>query len=257
MREGRAPPGYEAFRVRDARVVALSGSAKAIRDALAVDTLHAWASRQAGTRALPGRGTAWTATLSNGADVVVRHSRHGGAFARVTGDLFLSPTRAPHELASALRLAGAGVPTPEVVAYAVYPAIWPFARADVVTRRLRGSDFPGAWRAAPGAAARRTMVHALAMLLRQMQGAGALHPDLNLRNVLLVVRDDEPAAFVLDVDRVAFGDPQNREIGTRNLERILRSSRKWREQWGIDLEDAASLATLSRSLEDPGQGTPE
>jgi 3-deoxy-D-manno-octulosonic acid kinase len=243
--------------VRDARVVALSDSAKAIREALAVDTLHAWASRQAGTDALAGRGTAWTATLSNGADVVVRHSRHGGTFARVTGDLFLPPTRAPRELASALRLAGAGVPTPEVVAYAVYPAIWPFARADVVTRRLRGSDFPDAWRAAPDASARRAMIRALAMLLRQLQRAGALHPDLNLKNVLLVVGDDEPTAFVLDVDRVAFGEPGRRHIGTRNLERLLRSARKWREQWGVDLEDAASLATLSHSLEDPGRRTLE
>jgi 3-deoxy-D-manno-octulosonic acid kinase len=237
--------------VRDARVVALSGSVKAVRDALAAGTLHAWASRQAGTLALAGRGPAWTATLANRAEVVVRHSRHGGAFARVTGDLFLSPTRAPRELATALRLAAAGVPTPEVVAYAVYPATWPFARADVVTRRLRGSDFPGAWRAAPDASARHTMIRALAMLLQQLQKAGARHPDLNLTNVLLVVSDDEPTAFVLDVDRVAFGEPGGRQIGARNLERLLRSSRKWRERWGVDLEDAASLATLSRSLDDP------
>lgn len=238
-------------------MVALSGSAKAIRDALAAGSLHAWASRQAGTLALAGRGTAWTATLSNGADVVVRHSRHGGAFARITGDLFLMPTRAPRELASALRLAGAGVPTPEVVAYAVYPATWPFARADVVTRRLRGSDFPDAWRAAPDASARRAMIDALAVLLRQLQRAGALHPDLNLKNVLLVVSDDEPTAFVLDVDRVAFGEPETRDIGRRNLERLLRSSRKWRELWGIDLEDAGIFATLSHSLDDPGRRTLE
>lgn len=238
-------------------MVALSGSAKAVRDALAAGTLHAWASRQAGTRALAGRGTAWTATLSNGTEVVVRHSRHGGAFARATGDLFLLPTRAPRELASALRLAAAGVPTPEVIAYAVYPATWPFARADVVTRRLRGSDFPDAWHAAPGAPARRAMVRALAVLLRRLRSAGALHPDLNLKNVLLVVSDDEPAAFVLDVDRVSFGEPGGRDIAARNLERLLRSSRKWRDRWGIDLDDAAHMATLSGGLVDPAHGTPE
>jgi 3-deoxy-D-manno-octulosonic acid kinase len=238
-------------------VVAHSGSARAIREALAAGTLHAWASRQAGTLALAGRGTAWTATLPDGADVVVRHSRHGGVAARLTADLFLAPTRAPRELASALRLAGAGVPTPEVVAYAVYPAIWPFARADVVTRRLRGSDFPDSWRAAPDASARRAMVRALAVLLRQLRSAGALHPDLNLKNVLLVMSDDDPTAFVLDVDRVSFGDAGSRNIGTLNLERLLRSSRKWREQWGIDLEAAASLEILSRSLDDQARSTLE
>jgi len=46
------------------------------------------------------------------------------------------------------RLADAGVPTPEIVAYAVYPAFGPFARADVATRALDGRDFPEAWRAA-------------------------------------------------------------------------------------------------------------
>src|SRR5208337_2439154 len=128
------------------------------------------------------RTTAWATALPNGVEVVVRHSRHGGALAALTGDLFLAPTRAPVELATALRLAHAGVPTPEVVAYAVYPAFGPLARADVATRALHGADFPEAWRTAVRGVERTSLLAALAALLRALRAAGALHRDLNLKN---------------------------------------------------------------------------
>ena len=50
-----------------------------------------------------------------------RRNRHGGLFAPLTGDLFLSPTRAPYELAASLNLLSVGVPTPAILAYATYP----------------------------------------------------------------------------------------------------------------------------------------
>ena len=58
----------------------------------------------------------------SGTRAVVRHNRHGGLFAPVTRDLFLPPTRAPHELRTALRLTALGVPTPPVLMYGVEPA---------------------------------------------------------------------------------------------------------------------------------------
>jgi len=172
---------------------------------------------------------------------VVRRSRHGGAFARVTGDLFLAPTRAHRELETSLRLAERGVPTPEVVAYAVYPALWPLARADVATRMLPGNDFPSAWQAAPDEHVRRALVHALVALLRQTRDAGALHPDLNLKSVLVTRSGGSATAFLLDVDRVRFGRPGDPAIGERNLRRVLRSARKWRDAWGLDFDDSPLL----------------
>ena len=70
--------------------------------------------------------------------MVVRHSRHGGLLAPVTGDRFLAPTRAPQELATSLRLIDAGVSTPEIIAYAVYSAGGPFRRSDIATREVEG-----------------------------------------------------------------------------------------------------------------------
>jgi len=243
------PPGYESFLVRRTHVVARTECAHAVRAALATGTLHSWASRQPGAVPLTGRDTAWAVRLPGGPEVVVRHSRHGGALARLTRDLFLAPTRAPHELAVSLRLGRAGVRTPEVIAYAVYPATGPFARADVLTRRTPGTDFPDAWQAAADGPGRLALVRALAVLLRQLREAGALHPDLNLKNVLLAEQDGGRVAFVLDVDRVRFGAPGSREVARRNLGRLLRSARKGRARWHVDLREAPLLAELAASLE--------
>jgi 3-deoxy-D-manno-octulosonic acid kinase len=246
--EALAPPGYESFLVGRARVVARQPLTGAVRSAMASSTLHEFASRQPGASALAGRGTAWAAALPNGVDVVVRHARHGGALAGLTGDLFLAPTRAPLELAIALRLAAAGVPTPEVVAYAVYPVLGPLARADVATRALRGADFPDAWRATSDGAARQSLLAALAALLRALRAAGALHPDLNLKNVFIAPGAGVPTAFVLDVDRVEFGEPGSARIAAENLARLMRSARKWRKRWNLDIDEFTDLAPLAGAL---------
>lgn len=223
-----APAGYESFPAGRAQVVAGTPLAAAVRDAMASSTLHEWAARQPGARAMQGRATAWAAALANGTEVVVRHSRHGGLLAPLTGDLFRWPTRAPAELAAALRLAAAGVRTPEVLAYAVYPALGPFMRADVMTRLMRGLALPEAWRAAVTDEARAALVDALAGLLESLRAAGARHPDLNARNVLVLAAEGATTAAVLDVDRVRFAPPGSADAARRNVGRLLRSMSKER-----------------------------
>jgi hypothetical protein len=246
--EPLAPPGYESFLVGRAHVVAQQPVAAAVRSAMGSSTLYDFASQQPGASALAGRGTAWAAALPNGVEVVVRHTRHGGALAALTGDVFLAPTRAPRELATALRLAHAGVPTPEVVAYAVYPVLGPLARADVATRALQGVDFPDAWRATADASARKSLLAALATLLRSLHAAGALHPDLNLKNVFITPDGGGPNAWVLDVDRVEFGAAGSAEIASENLSRLIRSARKWRKRWNLDIDEFTDLAPLAGAV---------
>jgi hypothetical protein len=245
------PPGYESFAVRGAIVVALSAHAEAIRTAMAQGTLHGYAAASERARPLAGRAIAWATTLADGSRVVVRHSRHGGRLAALTGDIFLRPTRAPGELARSLALVAAGVLTPEVVAYAVYPAFGPLARADVVTRFVDGLDFPGAWRGATDDARRNLLLAATAVLLDSLRRAGAEHPDLNLKNILLT-SGGEPVAHVLDVDRVRFGVPGADLIAKRNLARLNRSARKLRARDGLPvgerhLEALARLVQLAAS----------
>ena len=109
------------MRLGRARAVALVECADTIREVLATRSLYTWAATQPGAEPMAGRATAWAAVLPPAIEVVVRRSRHGGAFAALTGELFRAP-RAAHELAVSLRLSRLGVPTPKIMAYALYPA---------------------------------------------------------------------------------------------------------------------------------------
>jgi hypothetical protein len=250
-----APEGYTRFVHRGIDVVALGACADAVRRALADTSLYAYAAAHPGRRELRGRGAAYAVPLpDNETRVVVRHSRHGGLLAPVTGDRFLAPTRAPHELATAIRLARSGVPTPEVVAYATYPAGTLLRRSDVATREVVGGSDLGAVLAASGTEeARADVWRATARLLRALERAGARHPDLNAGNVLVVANaGDERQALVIDVDRVVFGAPGDRRAGAANLERLVRSLRKLRGQGRLTASDAeiAMLTSLA------GENTP-
>jgi lipopolysaccharide kinase (Kdo/WaaP) family protein len=246
----QAPVGYTRFVVSGADVVTLGACEDAVRRAIGGRSLYHYAATHPDRRALRGRGVAYAVPLPDDKTrVVIRHSRHGGLLAPLTGDRFLAPTRAPHELRTALRLADAGVPTPEVIAYATYPAGGVLQRSDVATREVVGGRDLADVLAIPDAgAARAAALEATAGLLRSLERAGARHPDLNVTNVLIVASDGGPAgALVLDVDRVVFGNPGDARIGEANVRRLLRSARKLRSNGRITVTDAelSHLATAS------------
>lgn len=227
------------------RAVVREWAALAVGDALSVGTLHEWAALQDSKEEMRGRGVIYSVTLpaDTPTAVVVRRNRHGGLFGSLTGEYFLTPTRAPLELATALRLAAAGIPTPEVIAYAVYPAAGIFARSDVVTRRLpAGADLPAAWQNA-SKVEREALLPVVARLLRALATAGVWHADLNLKNIYIGGSGTDLTAYLLDVDRVTF--PAGGDVEARNLQRLTRSARKWRERWGLDF-DEDSLERLAQ-----------
>jgi 3-deoxy-D-manno-octulosonic acid kinase len=206
---------------------------------LAEGTLYEAAARDLGARRLHGRGVAFAITLPvSGTRVVVRHNRHGGALAPLTRDLFLGPTRAPHELTTSLRLAAAGVQTPDILMYGLQRVGGLFRRADVVTREVTDARdlatymMPDALPADRAAAWRATRE-----LVRSLDRAGARHHDLNVKNVLLAQRDGELHAWILDVDRVVFGVADDLSVRKGNLTRILRSARKWRDERGAVFDE--------------------
>ena len=246
-----APAGYTRFLQGSADVVALGACAEAVRRAVGARSLYDYAATHPNRRELRGRGVAYAVPLPDGETrVVVRHSRHGGLLAPVTGDRFLPPTRAPHELRTALRLAEAHVPTPEVIAYATYPAGAMFRRSDVATREVvGGKDLGDALARAGDGEARTKALGATAELLRALERAGARHPDLNVTNVLIVATDGlPPRALVLDVDRVVFGERGDVRIGAANVRRLLRSAHKLRANGRITISDEE----LSRLAADAG-----
>ncbi|MFA7405796.1 MAG: lipopolysaccharide kinase InaA family protein [Pelobacteraceae bacterium] len=236
--------GYVNLEINGCHAVAREWAASAVAQALTAGTLHQWAARQPVREEMRGRGVIYSVDLPTipATPVVVRRNRHGGLLHGLTGEYFLAPTRAPFELATSLRLAAAGIPTPEVIAYAIYPAAGIFARSDVMTRRLpEGDDAPAAWKNT-SKADRDPLLVAVARLLNALANAGAWHADLNLKNIYIAVTGTGPTAYLLDVDRVTF--PGGSGIAARNFARLARSARKWRTRRGLDF-DEDSLARLA------------
>lgn len=236
--------GYIQLERKGCRAVVLDWAASETARALDSGTLHEWAALQSVREEMRGRGVIYSVALPTipPTPVVVRRNRHGGLLHGLTGEYFLKPTRAPLELETSLRLAAAGIPTPEVIAYAVYPAAGIFARSDVMTRRLPdGDDAPAAWKRA-GTADRNLLLLAVARLLMALSAAGAWHADLNLKNIYIAGTGANRTAYLLDVDRVTF--PGGSDIADRNFKRLARSVRKWRVRWGLDF-DEDSLARLA------------
>ncbi|HEX6537382.1 MAG TPA: lipopolysaccharide kinase InaA family protein [Gemmatimonadaceae bacterium] len=239
----RTPPGYVRLSTGSVEGVALATLAPALARALAEGSFYAWAEHHPEARALAGRGIAWAVPLPDGETrVVVRRSRHGGLLAPVRGDRFIGRTRAPRELDVALRLARAGVPTPELVAYATYRAGSLTRRADVVTREIAGARDLAATIEALGGDDLRPVLRAVAALLAALTAAGARHPDLNLKNILIAPDvNGEPEAFVIDVDRVWFDSPGAPRVAERNMRRLARSARKLRRTRDLPVHETDLL----------------
>ena len=242
---------YRSIEVGDATVVALPASLDSVRTALRSGTLYEYAAQHEEARSLAGRGIAYGVPLPNGERVVVRHNRHGGLLAPLTSDLFLAPTRAPQELQSSVRLAHSGVPTPEIVAYVVYRAGPLLRRSDVASREIRDAADLGAILTRSDATERRAALDATAALIGALSACGARHHDLNIKNVLLARssngRSPTLTAYVLDVDRVEFGRPGDSRITERNLQRFMRSARKWRELHEARIEES-ELARVAAAV---------
>jgi RIO-like serine/threonine protein kinase len=106
-----------------------------------------------------------------------------------------------------------------------------FRRSDVATREIpNGHDLSVALAKVVDHDHRKMVLDAIVKLLRSLTNAGAHHQDLNLKNVLLTAGTGEGLdAHVLDVDRVRFSSPGSPLVAKANLERLIRSLRKWRD----------------------------
>lgn len=238
------PAGFERLLLGHAIAVARSDFAPDIRNALVgADgtraTLHEFASRQVGARPLAGRGVAYALQLGpSRARVVVRHNRHGGWLAPITRDLFLSPTRAPYELEVSLSLKQRGVPTPDIVAYVLYPPGGILQRCDVCSVEIGGGRDLADVLCTGDDAQRAAALDATVALLATLANAGARHHDLNAKNILVAA----DRAWLLDVDRVTL-DATGAAAG--NISRLQRSLRKWRDRFGARISEAQIAALPS------------
>ena len=192
------------------------------------DLLRRWARDDLPpARTLPGgRGGVGAFLLRPDLPVVLRPYRRGGLIGRVNRSRYLGIAARPfRELRTAVRIAAAGVPTPEPLGAAVLwdaPGVY---RGAFVTRELWGAA--NLWRflqQAP-AAQRGDACAAAAALVRQLHDAGALHPDLNLQNFLIRRAGGGLEAWLIDLDGVRFTTvtPRHRQAA---FARICRSIRR-------------------------------
>jgi hypothetical protein len=233
-------PGYAKLRAKGARGLAAEGCHSTLTNILETETLYQYAARQPDAREFSGRAPAYAISLGEACGrVVVRHAMRGGFLARTGSDLFFPPTRGLRELMNSLRLRLSGVPTPEVVAIVSYRAGPVLRRSDVATREIADShDLAVVLREMTDSGHRDSCLRAVGKLLASLARAGAHHPDLNARNVLLTWEaTGNAAAHVLDVDRIRFhtaGDPM---VGQANLARLERSLVKLRDREHIAVSD--------------------
>jgi hypothetical protein len=245
------PPDHERRHVRDVELVChvdiVAGAMDAIHEA---GSLYAWAGDRPQPRALRGRAPVYVATLPGTRHTIaVRHAWHGGLLAPITGDRWLRPGRAAIELRKSIALNKAGIATAPVLGYALYPTAGVFVRVDVISRFVENSWDLGAVLSdlAPGTS-REDALAATRRLLVQLAAHRLLHPDLNVKNILLRHRAASVDALVIDVDVMQLDIRRTPEQVMRgNAERLLRSMRKWSRQSGTHLDEGL-LLSLRREL---------
>jgi hypothetical protein len=244
-------PGYAKLSVGPARGLVIETCLKPIEEILARSTLYDHARSQPDARSFQGRVPVYTLELDQCGSVVVRHAVRGGLLGSTGTDLFLPPTRGLRELVNSLRLRLSGVPTPEVVAIITYRAGPVLRRGDVATREIPEShDLAVVLREMNEPADRVSCLRAAGRLLGAMARAGAHHPDLNARNVLLTWDGADGAkAHILDVDRIRFHVPGDPMVASANMERLRRSLTKLRGQNALTVTDAEFSVIESASKE--------
>jgi len=248
-------PGYARFSAPAGHGIALERCKATLETILENETIYEFAARQSGVRTFEGRAPVYAIELAEECgSVVVRRSMRGGALARLSSDLFLPPTRGLRELITSLELRTAGVSTPEVVAVVVYRAGFILRKTDVVTRDLGdGADLASLLSESDRGPRRETALEEAAALVAALSRAGAHHPDLNLKNILVTGMNDSEQnasrAHILDVDRIRFHIPGDPMVLQANINRLERSIRKWREQRGLAIDDIEIQALRARTID--------
>jgi 3-deoxy-D-manno-octulosonic acid kinase len=220
------------------------------------------AASHAEAEALRGRGRVHVVPTPpgpwpGGARWVVRHYHRGGALGSVLRDVYVRGRvpRPIREYRLIRALEEIGIPTAPAVGAAVYGS-GPFYRGDLVTEWVPASrdlaevlfgaaqldevgrpgqgDVAGGRSRSVGGDEAGAAMEAAGGLVRLLHEHGVVHPDLNIKNILIAPGTDGPRALVIDLDRarIARGGVSDR-ARRRMLGRFGRSLRKWEKRAGV------------------------
>lgn len=251
---GDAFAGYEIRSGGDSQGFAWAAGADWLATVLGAGrTLHAWAAQQDDVVSCTGRGTVHAVLAPTlGPDRrkrwVVRHYRRGGAVARYLDDRYLAAgdSRPMRELKASVEARKRGVPTPAVVAGAVYAAGM-FYRADIVTEFI-----PDAESLADllfGRSDRQidieSTLHIAGKVVRVLEDTHVLHPDVNASNILLQDHRGAAEAHVIDLDRCNVLTRAAPVAPRFMRDRLERSLRKLSELHAVEVSAAGWQALRS------------
>lgn len=260
-----APEGFRKIVRKGARVLVRPTATGWAEEAVELHgTLHEAAARHPDARPIRGRGTVYAvpavrdeveaALGREGARWAVRHYRRGGAVARLLGDRYVrvGTPRPFQELEASEAVRARRIPTPRVVAAAVYDA-GPFYRGDLVTAFLPDTVeladvlFDPERRGVSGTMDRRDALKEAGNLIRKMARAGVLHRDLNARNILLEWSGHAPNAYVVDLDRSRVGPGPDPDAAQAMHDRLVRSIRKLEKKAELEVP-AGEIRVLAEAV---------
>jgi 3-deoxy-D-manno-octulosonic acid kinase len=209
------------------------------------ESLHDVAWREADSL-LHGRGPVPVVSTSRG-DWVVRRYRRGGRIGPLLGDRYLrfGLARPLREARASCELRRRGIPTPRVMAGAVYPA-GAFYRADLVTELVPGAvDLARLLFEQDRAPDERVeALTGVGRLLARTAAAGIEHADLNAKNVLVERLPGGTIPLLIDLDRCRVHPPGMRAEPDEMLARLERSLRKHGRRTGRPLQAAEWSALI-------------
>jgi hypothetical protein len=154
-----------------------------------------------------------------------------GAFYR--GDLVTERVDGARDLAAVL-FGVAALPTAPGSGSDVRSADGPWPGSHAPAGALAARHEAAGDRAAVEPAVQTAAMSAAGRLIRRAHDAGLIHPDLNLKNIL-VRSGAEPEAVLLDLDRGRLVGELSGRARRRMLERFWRSARKWERRTGQSL----------------------
>jgi 3-deoxy-D-manno-octulosonic acid kinase len=174
------------------------------------------------------RGSGFRVRIAGIPDLFARHSRRGGFFGQLLGDLYfgLKP-RQFRELTVASQAAQRGVPIAQPTGAMVEWVAPGFYRGFFLSQALDGMSLWEFVRTDDDAMVRLHVLEQARAAIETMHRAGLFHADLNLHNLFVTHRGDGFAVMVLDLDKARLINrplPETMRRGNRN--RLLRSIRK-------------------------------
>ncbi|MEX2466124.1 MAG: lipopolysaccharide kinase InaA family protein [Gemmatimonadota bacterium] len=262
------PEGYERIGgTPDVSAFGWSGVSALLARALREHgSLRAWAGSLADAEPLEGRGTVLAVDApAPGPDGhprwAVRSYLRGGAMAAWLGDRYLrvGTSRPEHELRASCAIRDRGVPTPAVVAGAVYRAHPFHYRADLITELVPSSvDLAAALWGGPGGDPLGDPTKALrasGALLARTAAAGIYHPDLNAKNIVLRTGSPRLTAHLIDLDRCRVRRRPRSSDEQAMRARLERSLQKHATRTGVPLTEA-QLRALEQGIREGGSARP-